>query len=77
VGTAYTLIAWCRVQSRIGSNFTCRFMDGEVSWVSALVNVFSPNDISRLRRPKSVKFGTKVASSMRMLLALRFMGKVS
>jgi len=33
---------------------------------------FSPNDISRLRRPKNVKFGTKVASSTRMMRALRF-----
>jgi len=37
---------------------------------------FSPNDISGLRRPKKVKFGTKVASSMRMVCALRLLGKV-
>jgi len=31
------------------------------------VTVFSPNDISGLRRPKNIKCGTKVASSMRMM----------
>jgi len=39
------------------------------------VTVFSPNDISGLRRPKSIKFGTKVASGMRMMHALRFVEK--
>jgi len=39
------------------------------------VAVFSPNDISGLRRPKNVKFGTKVASSRRMMRALRFLEK--
>jgi len=33
---------------------------------------FSPNNISGLRRPKNVKFGIKVASSMRMMHAHRF-----
>jgi len=37
----------------------------------------SPNDISWLRRPENVKFGTKVASSTRMMHTLRFLGKVS
>jgi len=41
--------------------------------VSGWVTVFSLNDISRLRRPKNVKFGTKLASSMRMMYALRFL----
>jgi len=45
-------------------------MDGEISSV-----VFSPNDISGLRRPKNIKFGTKVASSIRMMCALRFWKK--
>jgi len=39
------------------------------------VTVFSPNDISGLRRPKNVKFGTKVASSMKMMNTLRFLEK--
>jgi len=40
------------------------------------MTVFSPNDISGLRRPKNVKFGTKVASSTRMIHALRLLEKV-
>jgi len=40
------------------------------------VTVFSPNDISRLRRPKAVNFGTKVAYSTRMTSALRLFEKV-
>jgi len=31
------------------------------------VTVFSPDDISGLRRPKNVEFGTEVASSTRMM----------
>jgi len=42
---------------------------------SDLNTVYSPNDISGLRRPKNVKFGTKVASSTRMMHALRFLEK--
>jgi len=38
---------------------------------------FSPNDISAQRRPKNVKFGTKVASSTTMMGALRFLEKGS
>jgi len=58
--------------------------DGEVSWVSVWVSVgvcvgdcfvFSPNDVSGLRRPENVKFGTKEASSTRMMCALGFLGK--
>jgi len=41
---------------------TLRFMDGKISWVS-------PNDISGL----NVKFGSKVASSTRMMRAFRFL----
>jgi len=52
-----------------------RFADHEISWVSDWVTVFSPNDISGLRRPKNIKFGTKVASSLRMMHALRFLEK--
>jgi len=37
---------------------------------------FSPNDISGLRRPKNVKFGTKVVSSMRMMHTLIYGKKV-
>jgi len=37
------------------------------------VTVFSPKDISVLRRPKNVKFGRKVECSMRMMCALRFL----
>jgi len=55
-----------------------RFTDREISWVclGEWVTVFSPNDSSGLRRPKNVKFGTKVASSTRMMYALRFLVKV-
>jgi len=42
-----------------------RFMDGEISWVSVWVTDFSLNDISGLRRPKNVKFGTMLASLVR------------
>jgi len=42
-------------------------------WVSVIVSTFSSNDISRLRRPKNVKFDTKVASSKRMMHALRLL----
>jgi len=57
------------------------FMAGEISWVSGWVGVwvgdcFFPNAISGPRRPKNIKFGTKVASSMRMMHALRFLSKV-
>jgi len=45
---------------------------GCLSW---WVTVFSPNDISGLRRPTNVKFCTKVASSTRMMCALRFLEK--
>jgi len=45
-------------------------------WVHGWVAVFSPNDMLGLRRPKNVKFGTKVASSIRMMHALRFLEKV-
>jgi len=47
-----------------------RFTDGEISTVGVWV---TPNDISGLRRPKNVKYGTKVASSMRMMCTLRFL----
>jgi len=57
-----------------------RFTDSETScvtgWVSGWVAVFSPNDISGLRRPKNDKFGTKVASSTGMMRALIFFEKV-
>jgi len=36
------------------------------------VTDYSPNDISGLRRPKNIKFGT----SMRMMHTLRFLEKV-
>jgi len=52
-----------------------RFTDGKISWVSVWVTVFSPNDIAGLRRPNNVIFGTKVASIMRMMHALRFLEK--
>jgi len=39
------------------------------------VTVVSANDISGLRRPKNVKFGTKVASSTRIVRALRLLDK--
>jgi len=55
-------------------------MYGEISSVSGClgvwVTVFSPNDISGLRRRKNAKFGTKVESSTRMMHALRFLEKV-
>jgi len=40
------------------------------------VTVFTPNDISGLSRPKNIKFGTKMVSSIRMMCALRFLEKV-
>jgi len=40
------------------------------------VTVFAPNDISGLRRPKNAKLGIKVASSIRMMHALRLLEKV-
>jgi len=56
------------------------FLSAEVHrWQNKLVvgvTVYSPNDISGLRRTKDVKFNTKVASSMRMMHALRFLEKV-
>jgi len=60
-------------------SFKCgalKFTDGEISWVSGWVTVFSPNNISRLRKLTNVKFGTKVASSVRMMYALRLLEKV-
>jgi len=39
------------------------------------MTVVSPNDISRLRRPKNVKFGTKVGFSTRMMRTLDFWKK--
>jgi len=39
--------------------------------VGRVVDFFSPNDMSGLT-PKNVKFGTKVASSTRMMRALGF-----
>jgi len=53
-----------------------RFKDGEISWVYRWVTFFS-SDSSGLRRPKNVKFGTKVASSMKMMHTLRFLEKVN
>jgi len=37
------------------------------------VTVFSHNDISVMRRPKNIKFDTKVGSSTRMIRTLRFL----
>jgi len=48
-------------------------MDGKICWVLDWMTVFSLSDISGLRRPKNVKFGTKVASSMRTMRAFRFL----
>jgi len=42
-------------------------------WVGDLF--FSPNDISGLRRPKNIKFGTKVVSNTRMMYTHRFLDK--
>jgi len=42
----------------------------------ACLAIFSPNDISGLRRRKNVKFGIKVASGTGMMRALRFLEKV-
>jgi len=38
--------------------------------------VFSSNDLSGLRRPQNVKFGTKVVSSTRVMRTLIFLEKV-
>jgi len=54
------------------SIFALRFTDGEISWVGVWVTVFSPSSISGLRRPMSIRFGTKVAFSMRMMSTLRW-----
>jgi len=40
------------------------------------MDVFSPNDISRLRRPKKVKFGRQIASSTRIMRTLKLLEKV-
>jgi len=40
------------------------------------LTVIPPDDVSGLRRLKSVKFGTDVVSSTRMMCALRFLEKV-
>jgi len=53
-----------------------RFVDGKISWVSGWVTVFSPTDISELRRSKNIKFITKVASSTRMMCTRRVFKKV-
>jgi len=52
-------------------------MDGEISWVSGLVTVFSPNDIPGLRRPKNVKFGTKMAIFGKSFLIVAKLAKKS
>jgi len=46
-----------------------------MAMVSGWVTVSSPKDISALRRSKNLKFGTKVASSTRMMRTLRFWEK--
>jgi len=43
-----------------------RFTDSKIS---------SPDNISELRRPKNIKFGTQVASSTRMMCALTILEK--
>jgi len=56
-----------------------RFTNGEIILgvcLSGCVTVFSPNDISRLRRTKNVEFGTTVMSSVRMMHTLRFLENV-
>jgi len=53
-----------------------RFTDREIRWVSGWVgDFFSPN-ISGLRRPKDIVFGTKVVSSTTMMCTLRFLEKL-
>jgi len=49
-----------------------RFTDREISWVFGWVTGFTASDIPGLRRPKNVKFGTSVASGMKMMHALSF-----
>jgi len=51
------------------------FIDGEISWVSGWVTVFSSNNMLGPRRPKNIKFGTKVVSSTWMTCALEIFGK--
>jgi len=53
---------------------SAEFADVEVSCVMSggWVTVISPDDISGLRRPKNIKFGTNVVSSTRMMRTLRF-----
>jgi len=51
---------------------TLRFMDGEISWVSDWVTVFSPSNISGLRS-KNVKFGLELVW---MTCTLTFLEKV-
>jgi len=48
-------------------------MDGEINWVS--VWVCWVIDISGLRRSKNVKLAHRLASSTRMMCALRFVSK--
>jgi len=52
------------------------FTNDEIISLSVWVTVSSLSDISGLRRPKNIKFGTKVASCMRMMSTLRSLEKV-
>jgi len=77
-GDQHRLLGWCG----LGRNLLYFFITEVHGWQNKLgVSLggwwlFSPNNISGLRRPKNVKFGTKVASSVRMMCAPRFLEKV-
>jgi len=64
------------IYSSVWSTEVCGWRNKLVVCVGDWVTVFSPNDISGLRRPKNVKFDTNVASITRMMHALRFLEKV-
>jgi len=53
---------WCRF---LNAKRSSSWMAKSAGWVFGWL-FFSPNDISGLRGPKNVKFGTKVASSTRI-----------
>jgi len=63
------------LQRKASKTVFTRFTDGEISYLCGWETAFALNDISGLRRPKNVIFGTKVASSTKMMHTLRFSEK--
>jgi len=64
--------------SHVGNFLLFHIVSELAGWVSGCVcavTVFSPNIVLGVRRLMNVKFGTKVASSRRMMRSLRFLEK--